>query len=80
MFMRTMELGRKRYDGNKLSLFERLQDFILDKLVRDKVRARFGGALKALVSGGAPLNPEIGMFFTSLGLWLAAHRRHRSIG
>ena len=68
MFMRTMELGRKRYDGDKLSLFERLQDFILDKLVRDKVRARFGGALKALVSGGAPLNPEIGMFFTSLGL------------
>ncbi len=68
MFMRTMELGRKRYDGDKLSQFERLQDFILDKLVRDKVRARFGGALKALVSGGAPLNPEIGMFFTSLGL------------
>jgi long-chain acyl-CoA synthetase len=68
MFLRTMELGRKRYEHGKLGLIESLQDFVLDKLVRDKVRARFGGALKALVSGGAPLNPEIGMFFTSLGL------------
>lgn len=68
MFMRTMALGEKRYQNGKLGLFEQLQDFILDKLVRDKVRARFGGQLKALVSGGAPLNPEIGMFFTSLGL------------
>src|SRR5690606_18294665 len=32
------------------------------------IRARFGGRLKALVSGGAPLNPEIGMFFQSMGL------------
>lgn len=31
---------------------------------------RFGGRLKALVSGGAPLNPDIGMFFTALGLRL----------
>ena len=38
--------------------------------MRDKVRARFGGRLNALVSGGAPLNPEIGTFFTALGLTL----------
>jgi len=36
--------------------------------VRKKVAARFGGRLKAMVSGGAPLNPEMGVFFTSLGL------------
>jgi long-chain acyl-CoA synthetase len=38
--------------------------------VRDKVRARFGGRLKALVSGGAPLNQDIGLYFTALGLLL----------
>ncbi|MEQ9575836.1 MAG: AMP-binding protein, partial [Rhodospirillales bacterium] len=41
---------------------------LLDKLVRAKVKARFGGRLKALVSGGAPLNPEVGIYFTALGL------------
>ena len=34
------------------------------------MRARFGGRLKALVSGGAPLNYEVGVFFTALGLRL----------
>ena len=38
--------------------------------MRDKLRARFGGRLKAMVSGGAPLNPEIGAFFLALGLRL----------
>ena len=32
------------------------------------VAARFGGRLKALVSGGAPLNFEVGLFFTALGV------------
>ncbi|MEK9724286.1 MAG: AMP-binding protein, partial [Rhodospirillaceae bacterium] len=58
MFMKAVELGRRKFeDPGSLRLVERLQDRVLDKLVRDKVRARFGGRLKALVSGGAPLNP-----------------------
>jgi len=68
MFERTLALGRKRYEQGRLGLVDCLMDKLLDKLVRDKVRGRFGGRLKALVSGGAPLNPEIGIFFTALGL------------
>jgi len=69
LFNRAVELGRKRLAGNEsLSLSERLQDHVLDILVRRKVKARFGGRLKALVSGGAPLNPDIGSFFLALGL------------
>ncbi len=68
MFDRTLALGCKRYDTGRLGLVDCVQDVVLDKLVRDKVRARFGGRLKALVSGGAPLNPDIGLFFTALGL------------
>ena len=68
MFERTLALGRKKYETGRLGPLEYLQDWALDKLVRDKVRERFGGHLKALVSGGAPLNPEIGLFFVALGL------------
>ena len=69
LFHKAVALGRKKYDApGTLSLGEKLLDRLLDKLVRDKVRARFGGRLKALVSGGAPLNPEIGLFFHSLGM------------
>ncbi len=68
LFAKTLELGTKRYEGAKLGLFERLLDGVLEKLVRDKVRARFGGRLKAFVSGGAALNPEIGVFFLALGV------------
>jgi len=69
MFRKAVDLGRRRFeDPASLGLMDGVKDRVLDKLVRDKVRARFGGRLKALVSGGAPLNPEIGMFFTALGL------------
>jgi long-chain acyl-CoA synthetase len=69
LFNKALELGRKRYDDpHSINLSERLVDFMLDKLVRNKVRARFGGRLKAMVSGGAPLNPEIGRFFIALGV------------
>lgn len=71
LFHRAEELGTKRYqDPHSLTLWERIQDFFLDRLVRDKIRQRFGGRLKAMVSGGAALNPDIGIFFTALGLRL----------
>jgi len=69
LFMKAVELGTQRYQRpDSLSLGQRIADRVLDRLVRDKVRKRFGGRLKALVSGGAPLNPDIGLFFTALGL------------
>jgi long-chain acyl-CoA synthetase len=69
LFMKTLALGRKHYDDPaSLGLGEKIADRILDRLVRGKVRKRFGGRLKAMVSGGAPLNPEIGKFFLALGV------------
>ncbi|HXE27969.1 MAG TPA: long-chain fatty acid--CoA ligase [Stellaceae bacterium] len=71
LFYRAVELGEKRLaDPRSLTLVERLTDRVLDKLVREKVRARFGGRLKAMVSGGAPLNPKISSFFIALGVRL----------
>jgi long-chain acyl-CoA synthetase len=68
LFTRAVEIGRKRIAGQGLSVAERLVDPVVDKLVRDKIRARFGGRLKAMISGSAPLNPDIGTFFTALGV------------
>ena len=45
-------------------------NLILERTLRPRVRAQFGGRLKALVSGGAPLNPDIGTFFTGMGITL----------
>jgi long-chain acyl-CoA synthetase len=43
-------------------------DGFLSLTLRRKVRAKIGGRQKAWVSGGAPLNPEVGLFFESLGI------------
>ena len=69
MFELALKLGTKRYEqGGRLSLVEGVADRVLDKLVRSKVNERFGGSLKAMVSGGAPLNYDVGVFFVALGL------------
>jgi len=66
---KAVEIGAKKYDAPEaLSLGEKLLDPLLTKLVRKKVRDRFGGRLKAFVSGGAPLNYDVGKFFIALGM------------
>jgi len=68
-FNKTLDLGTKAFQApNTLTFREKMVNFALDKFVRHKMRQRFGGRLKAFVSGGAPLNPEIGTFFTALGV------------
>ena len=67
-FKKAVGLGRKRLAGQKLTVTETLVDKGLDVLVRKKVRQRFGGRLAYFVSGGAPLNPDVGSFFLSLGV------------
>ena len=68
LFASTLKLGKKKYNGEKLSLVENIINNILDKLVRRKVNKRFGGSLKALISGGSALNFEVGLYLTALGL------------
>jgi long-chain acyl-CoA synthetase len=70
LFRRALDLGLKRVRGQRLALGERLLDLVLDRLVRARVRARFGGRLKAAMSGGARLEPEVGEFFLALGLMI----------
>ena len=57
-----------RRQQGKSRITDRALELVIERTVRPKVRARFGGRVKALVSGGAPLNPEIGAFFDAMGL------------
>ncbi|MGZ9112902.1 MAG: AMP-dependent synthetase/ligase [Rhodoplanes sp.] len=69
MFLQALDLSKRRYHApGSLSIAERLIDAALDRTVRRKVQGIFGGRLKALVSGGAALNPEVGLFFHALGV------------
>ncbi|MEW9854856.1 AMP-dependent synthetase/ligase [Novosphingobium sp. M1R2S20] len=66
---RAVGLANRRASGRR-SATDPALDLILAPTLRPKIRAKFGGRLKALVSGGAPLNPEIGGFFQAIGITL----------
>ena len=68
LFHLALELGTRRLTQGGLPPHLWLADRLLERTVRRKVQGRFGGRLKAMVSGGAPLNPEVGRFFEALGL------------
>jgi len=67
-FSTTLKLGKKKYNNQKMTSMEKILNGIMDKIVRKKVNKRFGGSLRALVSGGAALNYEVGLYLTALGL------------
>jgi len=64
---RAIAIETKRYAGKKVP-WDLPMDGILSLTLRRKVRRKFGGRMKAMVSGGAPLNPDVGLFFQAMGL------------
>ena len=64
---RAVAIEAKRYQG-KSNPLDLPMDGLLSLTLRKKVRAKFGGRMKAMVSGGAPLNPDVGLFFQAMGL------------
>ncbi len=66
LLRRALAIGRRSQDGARL--WDWPMDRLLDRTLRPQAAKKFGGRLKALVSGGAPLNPDVGLFFQALGL------------
>jgi long-chain acyl-CoA synthetase len=67
LLMRAMKIGADKAVG-KVKPWDLPMDGFLSLTLRRKIRAKIGGRQKAWVSGGAPLNPEVGMFFESIGI------------
>jgi long-chain acyl-CoA synthetase len=64
---RALKIGGDKYE-DRLKPWDLPMDGVLGLTLRRKIRAKVGGRVKAWVSGGAPLNPEVGIFFQSLGI------------
>lgn len=58
----------KKEQGGSISLADRLQYSIYNRILYEKVNSRFGGRLKYCISGGAPFSVEISRFFHSCGV------------
>lgn len=71
LLARAVAIEGARTDGRT-----RLRDRVLNGpaalavnlLLRRRIARQFGGRLRAMVSGGAPLNPQVGDFFSAVGL------------
>jgi long-chain acyl-CoA synthetase len=68
LMARALGIAERKAAKSRLRWRDWPMDRLLEHTLRPKIRARFGGRMKAMVSGGAPLNPEIGVFFDAMGL------------
>ena len=67
IFDRAVKVGVKRHHYG-LNFLENIEYRSYTSLIRNKINKQLGGSLRAFVSGGAALNPEIGDFFIGLGV------------
>jgi len=66
LFHRFLALGVEQ--GQALSWWGGVCFRLLDRVIGQKIRDRFGGKIRLMVSGGAPLSVEVAEFFTAIGL------------
>ncbi len=57
-----------RLEGRKLPFGLDLKRRLADRLVFSKIRERLGGRMRIMMSGSAPLSPDIARFFWAVGL------------
>ncbi len=68
LFHAGIRAATRRSRGNTLSFGESMALKLADKLIFKKVRQKFGGRLKLVVSGSAALSKEVAEFIDALGI------------
>lgn len=68
LFAAGIAAATKKSRGGSLSVVEKLALAAADRLVFGKVRAKFGGRLRFVVSGSAALSTEVAEFIDALGI------------
>ena len=72
IFRWAMGVGEKtvpyRLEGRKLPFGLEVKRRLADRLVFSKIRERLGGLMEIMMSGSAPLSPDIARFFWAVGL------------
>lgn len=63
-----MQCAELETHGQTLSPWLKFQRSVADKMVFVKLRAKLGGRIRFMVSGGAPLNAKINSFFYAAGM------------
>jgi len=63
-----MAAAEMQVAGKQPSAWMKFRLKIADALVFKKLRAKLGGRIRFMVSGGAPLNPKINKFFNAAGM------------
>ena len=69
LLAQALRIAAKEQNGGS-SIADLPMKLLLARTLKPKIAKRFGGRMKALVSGGAPLNPDVGLFFDAMGLTL----------
>jgi long-chain acyl-CoA synthetase len=68
LFAAGIRIATERSRGRDSSLLEGIQLALADKLIFSKVRAKFGGRLKFVISGSAALSKDVAEFIDALGI------------
>jgi long-chain acyl-CoA synthetase len=64
----AMETARLKAEGKSIAGALAFKQRIADKLVFSKLRAKLGGNIQVMISGGAPLSAKINLFFNGAGM------------